>query len=176
MNYLKDYVRFVVGKKVFYLPSGGFDMYEREFGYTFDVPMGQCVIVDGKKYCNNVIEYNKFTGELIGPSPQSCEMELVEAFIKQNFTMHRTIIHFLRANPSCFDNTTSLSMVSANPNSWIYLSNALYEFEDHEAKELLIKMVGEEPTIDDLFYIINGNIGANEVSELFFEFYKREKK
>ena len=59
MNYLKDYVRFVVGKKVFYLPSGGFDMYEREFGYTFDVPMGQCVIVDGKKYCNNVIEYNK---------------------------------------------------------------------------------------------------------------------
>ena len=47
MNYIKDYVRFVVGKKVFYLPSGGFDMYEREFGYTFDVPMGQCVIVDG---------------------------------------------------------------------------------------------------------------------------------
>ena len=82
MNYLKDYVRFVVGKKVFYLPSGGFDMYEREFGYTFDVPMGQCVIVDGKKYCNNVIEYNKLTGEIIGPSPQSCEMELVEAFIK----------------------------------------------------------------------------------------------
>lgn len=171
MNFLKDYIRFMVGNNIFYLPTTGCDVYKTDKGYDFDMPSGSSLIFNNEKFEGGLVmlnydaETNKIES-IVGTKGVDVGTELVELFIAQTPTLRHEIKDFLLQNPRYLDDISNSPIPCPNPHTWTNLSIRLDNLEKRE----------EEITEERLERTICMFIGCNIISEKFLEFLRDKKK
>lgn len=166
MNFLKDYIRFMVGNNIFYLPTTGCDVYKTDKGYEFDIPQGGNLIFNNQKFEYGILFYNAETNSVEGTESVDVGTELVELFIAQTPTLRQEIKDFLLQNPRCLDVYRDSSTICPNLHTWTNLSISLDNLEKRE----------EEITEERLERTVCVRIGCNIISEKFLEFLRDKKK
>ena len=171
MNFLKDYIRFMVGNNIFYLPTTGCDVYKTDKGYDFDMPSGSSLIFNNEKFEGGLVmlnydaETNKIES-IVGTKGVDVGTELVELFIAQTPTLRQEIKDFLLQNPQYLDDISNSPISCPNPHTWTNLSQSLDILEELE----------EVITEERLERTVCVRIGCNIISEKFLEFLRDKKK
>ena len=171
MNFLKDYIRFMVGNNIFYLPTTGCDVYKTDKGYDFDMPSGSSLIFNNEKFEGGLVmlnydaETNKIES-IVGTKGVDVGTELVELFIAQTPTLRHEIKDFLLQNPQYLDDISNSPIFCPNPHTWTNLSQSLDILE--ELEEVITEELLEGTVCMDIY--------SSVVSEKFLEFLRDKRE